>query len=129
MTRQAHQTLFNLGFRPFFMGASVFAIASIGYWLRFNQGFFPLNLSSISPFQWHAHEMIFGYSLAVIVGFLFTAVKNWTGQQTPHGLPLIALFSLLQEYYGSIILTPFSLLLFLIFYLLRYQLWLLLNLL
>jgi len=94
MTRQAHPTLFNLGFRPFFMGASLFAIASIGYWLRFNQGFFPLNLSTLSPFQWHAHEMIFGYSLAVIVGFLLTAVKNWTGQQTPHGLPLIALFSL-----------------------------------
>jgi len=94
MTQQAHPTLFNLGFRPFFMGASLFAIFSIGYWLRFNQGFFPLNLSSLSPFQWHAHEMVFGYSLAVIVGFLLTAVKNWTGQQTPHGLPLIALFSL-----------------------------------
>jgi len=94
MTQKAHPTLFNLGFRPFFMGASLFAIISIGFWLRFNQGFFPLTLSSLSPFQWHAHEMIFGYSLAVIVGFLFTAVKNWTGQQTPHGLPLVALFSL-----------------------------------
>jgi len=94
MAQQTHPALFNLGFRPFFMGASLFAIISIGYWLRFNQGFFPLNLSSLSPFQWHAHEMIFGYSLAVIVGFLFTAVKNWTGQQTPHGLPLAALFSL-----------------------------------
>jgi uncharacterized protein involved in response to NO len=38
--------------------------------------------------------MVFGYGLAIIVGFLFTAVKNWTGQQTPHGLPLIILFSL-----------------------------------
>jgi len=94
MTQRAHPALFNLGFRPFFMGASLFAIASIGYWLRFNQGFFPLNLSTLSPFQWHAHEMIFGYSLAVIVGFLMTAVKNWTGQQTPHGLPLAVLFSL-----------------------------------
>jgi len=94
MAQQTHPALFNLGFRPFFMGASLFAIISIGYWLRFNQGFFPLNLSLLSPFQWHAHEMIFGYSLAVIVGFLFTAVKNWTGQQTPHGLPLAALFSL-----------------------------------
>jgi uncharacterized protein involved in response to NO len=94
MTQHAHPALFNLGFRPFFMGASVFALVSIGYWLRFNQGFFPLNLSSLSPFQWHAHEMIFGYSLAVIVGFLLTAVKNWTGKQTPHGFPLIALFSL-----------------------------------
>jgi uncharacterized protein involved in response to NO len=94
MTQQAHPALFNLGFRPFFMGASVFAIFSIGYWLMFNQGFFPLDLNMLSPFQWHAHEMVFGYSLAVIVGFLLTAVKNWTGQQTPHGFPLIVLFSL-----------------------------------
>lgn len=94
MTKPAHPSLFNLGFRPFFMGASVFAVISIAYWLRFNQGFFPLNLTILSPFQWHAHEMIFGYSLAIIVGFLFTAVKNWTGRQTPHGVPLMMIFSL-----------------------------------
>ena len=93
MTQQAHPALFNLGFRPFFMGASLFSLFSIGVWLRFNQGFFPLNLSTLSPFQWHAHEMIFGYSLAIIVGFLFTAVKNWTGRQTPHGWPLALIFS------------------------------------
>lgn len=43
---------------------------------------------------WHAHEMIYGYSLAVIAGFLLTAMKNWTGIQTLHGFPLLLLFLL-----------------------------------
>ncbi len=54
----------------------------------------PLNLSRMSSPQWHAHELIFGYAPAVIAGFLLTAVKNWTGMQTPQGRRLIALFSL-----------------------------------
>jgi len=91
--KQTHPVLFNLGFRPFFMGASLFAIISMVYWLSYYLGFASLDLEYISPFQWHAHEMIYGYSLAVIAGFLLTAVKNWTGKQTPHGYPLAALFS------------------------------------
>ena len=44
--------------------------------------------------QWHAHEMVYGYSVAVISGFLLTAVKNWTGEQTLHGPGLLGLFLL-----------------------------------
>jgi len=44
--------------------------------------------------QWHAHEMIYGYALAVIAGFLLTAAKNWTGIQTLHGKPLALMFML-----------------------------------
>jgi uncharacterized protein involved in response to NO len=43
---------------------------------------------------WHAHEMIYGYAMAVIAGFLLTAVKNWTGVQTLYGIPLLLLFLL-----------------------------------
>jgi len=50
-------------------------------------------INNISKFQWHAHEMIYGYSMAVIAGFLLTAVRNWTGVQTLHGTPLLVLFS------------------------------------
>jgi uncharacterized protein involved in response to NO len=93
-----HPPLFNLGFRPFFLGASIYSIISIGAWLLFLNQALSINTTSISttqisPFQWHAHEMIYGYSVAVIAGFLLTAVKNWTGIQTPHGLPLVVLFS------------------------------------
>ncbi|MGB2833515.1 MAG: NnrS family protein [Methylotenera sp.] len=101
--------LFNLGFRPFFLGASVFAIISITSWMlvyfsvihfnpnEFNSNF--LNLStgtaiSVSASQWHAHEMLYGYTMAVVAGFLLTAVKNWTGIPTLHNKPLVALFAL-----------------------------------
>jgi uncharacterized protein involved in response to NO len=92
--RQSYPAIFNLGFRTFFAGASLFAIVSICCWLAFYSGIISLPLTKISPFQWHAHEMIFGYSLAVIAGFLLTAVKNWTNIPTPYGYPLASIFAL-----------------------------------
>lgn len=86
--------LFNLGFRPFFLGAGIFAIISMTVWIASYLAAAPLEIESISPMQWHAHEMLYGYGLAVIAGFLLTAVKNWTGIQTLHGKALIALFAL-----------------------------------
>ncbi len=87
-------SLFDQGFRPFFLGAGIFAIATIALWA----GVYLLGVSipmlSMSPFQWHAHEMIYGYSMAVIAGFLLTAVKNWTGISTLSGAGLAGLFLL-----------------------------------
>ncbi len=86
--------LFNLGFRPFFLGAGIFAILSIASWMLvyFSHSF--VSVTHISISQWHAHEMLYGYGMAVVAGFLLTAVKNWTGIQTLHGRPLMALFML-----------------------------------
>lgn len=86
--------LFNLGFRPFFLGASTFSIVSLSLWMAIYALGFEFNFKHISSSQWHAHEMLYGYAFAVIAGFLLTAVKNWTGVQTLHGKPLIALFML-----------------------------------
>ncbi len=76
--------LWELGFRPLFLGAGIFAVVAMLLWL----GQFTGTLSGIAyltdPY-WHAHEMIFGYAMAVIAGFLFTAVRNWTGSATPSG--------------------------------------------
>ena len=56
---------------------------------------------------WHGHEMLFGYTLAVVAGFLLTAVRNWTGKPTPAGAPLIALAALWVA--GRVlVLTPFA---------------------
>lgn len=85
--------LFNLGFRPFFLGAGVFALLSMSVWMASYALALPLPIESITAMQWHAHEMIYGYGLAVIAGFLLTAVKNWTGIQTLHGKALLGLFS------------------------------------
>lgn len=86
--------LFNLGFRPFFLGASIFSVASLSLWMAIYALEFEFSPENISPSQWHAHEMLYGYAFAVIAGFLLTAVKNWTGIQTLHGKPLLALFML-----------------------------------
>jgi len=53
-----------------------------------------VQIQSITNAQWHAHEMLYGYGLAVVAGFLLTAVRNWTGVSTPHGKPLMGLFAL-----------------------------------
>ena len=51
-------------------------------------------MQTLSSYQWHAHEMIYGYAMAVIAGFLLTAAKNWTGIQTIYGKPLALMFIL-----------------------------------
>lgn len=89
-----HLALFNLGFRPFFLGAAIFAVLSIASWIAIYTSHNHIQISGILPSQWHAHEMLYGYGIAVVAGFLLTAVKNWTGVQTPHGKPLLAIFAL-----------------------------------
>ena len=86
--------LFNLGFRPFFLGAGIFAVLSIAWWMSIYTSHSFVQIAYITPSQWHAHEMLYGYGLAVVAGFLLTAVKNWTGVQTLHGKSLMALFAL-----------------------------------
>jgi len=93
-TKPSGIALLNLGFRVFFLGASIFSILSISLWSAIYIFKIPLPIESLTPFQWHAHEMIYGYSVAVIAGFLLTAAKNWTGIQTLTGKPLLLLFSL-----------------------------------
>lgn len=87
-----HWALWLRGFRPFFFGASVFAIIAMVSWLAVYRFGFQLQLDRISIFQWHAHELIFGYSVAVIAGFLLTAAWNWTGEKTASGAGLAWIF-------------------------------------
>lgn len=76
--------LFRLGFRPFFLAATLLAMVGMMIWMAGLVFHVHLPLS-VSPVYWHAHEMIYGYALAVIAGFLLTAVRNWTNIQTLHG--------------------------------------------
>jgi uncharacterized protein involved in response to NO len=86
--------LFRLGFRPFFLGAGLFAVIAVIVWAGvYNYGL-DMHLSGYSARIWHAHEMIFGYAMAVISGFLLTGIKNWTGLQTLRGGGLALLFAL-----------------------------------
>lgn len=81
----------QLGFRPFFLAAMLFALFGMLLWTGI-YSFGWQGLSAAYPaMTWHAHEMVFGYAVAVAAGFLLTAIKNWTGQQTLHGKPLLGL--------------------------------------
>jgi uncharacterized protein involved in response to NO len=84
--------LFDLGFRTMYFVAAVFGSISIAAWAAQFTGALPYAVYP-SPF-WHAHEMVFGFALAVIVGFLFTAGHNWTRQPTPSGWSLAAIAAL-----------------------------------
>jgi uncharacterized protein involved in response to NO len=97
--------LWALGFRPFYLLASIFAALSIGLWALQFSGL--LGRPYLPAPLWHAHEMLFGFTVAVIVGFLFTAGRNWSNRPTPTGLPLAALAALWVA--GRVlVLTPFG---------------------
>lgn len=79
--------LLRLGFRPFYLGAAAFAALSVPLWVAVVLGAVGLP-GVVPPLLWHAHEMLFGFAAAVIVGFLLTAGKAWTGLATPRGAAL-----------------------------------------
>jgi uncharacterized protein involved in response to NO len=80
-------TLLALGFRPFFILAGLSALTLLTIWLGAWSGAFPVS-DYYGIIGWHSHEMLFGYTTAVVAGFLLTAVRNWTGVNTPSGMPL-----------------------------------------
>ena len=103
--RPARLALWALGFRPFYLVASVFAALSIPLWIAHYAGW--LTAPYLRGPVLHGHEMLFGYTLAVIAGFLFTAGRTWTGQPTPTGALLIA-FVLLWLAGRVLVFTPWE---------------------
>lgn len=83
-------SLFALGFRPFFLLAAFFSPLLISLWLFQFSGKVTLS-NYYTSVAWHAHEMLFGYTVAVIAGFLLTAVGNWTGFKMINGWRLVLL--------------------------------------
>lgn len=83
--------LLHLGFRPFFLAAGVYAVLSTFLWMGIYIYGWKLGLNGIPATTWHAHEMIFGYAMAVVAGFMLTAVRNWTDKQTLNGMQLLSL--------------------------------------
>ena len=83
--------LWRLGFRPFFLAGALFALLAVALWAAVLHGLTNLAVPS-GMLAWHRHEMPFGFGLAIIAGFLLTAVQTWTGRPGLSGRPLIALF-------------------------------------
>ena len=85
-TKPSVFALFELGFRPFFSAAAINAVISILLWMAIYVFSVPMSPAGLSTTTWHAHEMIYGYVMAVVAGFLLTAVGNWTGINDIHTL-------------------------------------------
>ncbi|WP_417881471.1 NnrS family protein [Vibrio sp.] len=90
--------IWRLGFRPFFLGGAIIAALYIPLWVLtwllpayslFEDTFW----SPILPLWWHPHELLFGFAMAIVSGFLLTAVQNWTNQPSLKNWPLALTFS------------------------------------
>ena len=84
--------LFQLGFRPFFLGAGMIAVLFMILWTASYSFSWADSFPRMSSIHWHAHEMLYGYAMAVIAGLLLTAVCNWTGQPALQGTGLMLPF-------------------------------------
>jgi uncharacterized protein involved in response to NO len=83
--------LWQLAFRPGFAAAALCAVLAMSVWLLLLEG----KMGWQHPYTrawWHAHEMLFGFAMPVVVGFLLTAVATWTGVAGTCGLRLKVLF-------------------------------------
>jgi uncharacterized protein involved in response to NO len=87
------RALFGYGFRPFFLAAGLIAALLIPWWAASLAWSLPLGMSW-PPALWHGHEMLFGFIVAAIAGFLLTAVPSWTGERGFAGWPLATLAAL-----------------------------------
>lgn len=85
--------VFALGFRPFFLLGALMAAGWLVLWLLAYGGKIDLHAYA-GAVAWHSHEMLFGFAVAIIAGFLLTAVQNWTGVSMPKGAPLAGLAGL-----------------------------------
>lgn len=99
MQKQSKSTFWEVpfwgrGFRPFFFMGSVYSVLSIFLWAAFYGGIFSPPSFLFDPVSWHAHEMIYGFAMAIVAGFLLTAVANWTGGAPARQLHLAGLSGL-----------------------------------
>ena len=85
--------LLTAAFRPFFLAAAIWSAAALALWIGVLAGSVGLP-SRFDPLSWHIHEMLFGFVLAAIAGFLLTAIANWTGRPPVAGTPLLLLAAL-----------------------------------
>jgi uncharacterized protein involved in response to NO len=84
MTTRGSWAVLTLAFRPFFLAASLWAAAAVALWIEVYLNGWALP-SRFDPLSWHIHEMLFGFVLAAIAGFMLTAIANWTGRRPIQG--------------------------------------------
>ena len=88
--REERRLLHN-GLKPFFLLASAFSVLSMVAWTAiYTFRLIPADLP-FSLFAWHAHELVYGFAVAVVAGFLLAALPEWTNVATVRGYKLALL--------------------------------------
>ena len=90
---RAMPAFLTYGFRPFFLAAGLWSAVALTMWIVMLDTGVMLP-SRFDPLAWHVHEMLFGFVMAAIAGFLLTAIPNWTGRLPVSGGPLALLAAL-----------------------------------
>ena len=80
----------SYAFRPFFLLNGIFAVVALAIWIFALHGAGPATLP-VNIVYWHGHEMLVGFVMATIAGFILTAVATWTGRPALKGVPLAVL--------------------------------------
>ncbi|WP_319531341.1 NnrS family protein [uncultured Cohaesibacter sp.] len=93
MRRWQGPAILSFGFRPFFLLGAIWAVVAMVLWIMALSGHVDLP-TVLDPVSWHAHAFLFGYTGAIIAGFLLTAVPNWTGRLPVVGWSLTGLVGL-----------------------------------
>ena len=68
-------SVFESAYRTFFILATVSSLFNMTLWTAFYTFRLRLNFENVSPTMWHAHEILFGYAIAVLAGFMLTIEK------------------------------------------------------
>lgn len=91
--RHALPAFLSQGFRPFFLAAGLWSAVALALWIVMLMTGITMP-SRFDPLTWHIHEMLFGFVMAAIAGFLLTATSNWTNRRPVSGRPLALLAAL-----------------------------------
>lgn len=83
--------LWRLGFRPMFLGGCLFALFAVPLWLAALSGWLGEWQPAGGWLVWHRHELLFGFAMAIVAGFLLSAVQTWTGRPGLLGRALVVL--------------------------------------
>jgi uncharacterized protein involved in response to NO len=79
------QIFLSYAFRPFFLLNGLFAVVVAFLWIMMLHGLWQ---GPAGFMLWHAHEMLVGFVMAAMAGFLLTAIATWTGRPPLAGQPL-----------------------------------------
>ena len=82
--RDRGPALLLYAFRPMFLAAGSWAAIALALWLSMFFGYVEPP-TRFDPLSWHIHEMLFGFVMAAVAGFLLTAIPNWTGRLRVRG--------------------------------------------